>query len=161
VGISLGYKLNKNMKSIALPLTALALAIVLLAGVLLFKPFTQAIGATFPGTSASLQIATTTVLGPQGAGVVRNRVFVENLECKSRVITTPGTSGIMLSFDDISFPVAGTTTPSGVVGSTTIGASLGHYQAPSTTVAYDAGIYGCGVWNGWAWASTTITTSEF
>jgi hypothetical protein len=58
----------------------------------------------------------------------------------------------MISFDDI----AG----AGNVGSTTVGAAVGHLQSASTTVVYDASLYGCGVWNAWAWASTSLTLLE-
>lgn len=120
-------------------------------GVLLLKPFNDAVGAGW--TPVAQQFATSTVVGPQGATVVKNTIFAENAACKSRVITTPGTSAIMISFDDI--PAAGT------LGSTTVSASLGFLQAASTTKEYDSAIYGCGKWQGWAWASTTLTVSEF
>lgn len=97
------------------------------------------------------RIATTTTVGPQGATVVKTQLFAANASCKSRVISTVGTA-IMISFDDI----AG----AGNVGSTTVSGTIGHVQGASTTVAYDAGLFGCGVWNAWATASTTITTLE-
>lgn len=141
------------MKTLALPLTLLALGLMVLASVLLFKPFNQAIGGAFTGTSAFLQYSTTTVVGPQGAAVEKNTIFAENQNCKSRVITTPGTSAIMIAFDGIA--------AAGNVSSTTVGASVGHLQAASTTVAYDGEIYGCSAWHAWAWSSTTLTVSEF
>lgn len=100
---------------------------------------------------ATPRIATTTTVGPQGAGVVKTQIFAANTSCKSRVISTVGTA-IMISFDDI--PQAG------VVGSTTVSGTVGSVQGASTTVAYDAELFGCGVWNAWAVASTTITTVE-
>jgi hypothetical protein len=137
-------------KTLTLSLTLLALGLVVLVGVL----FNQAENVSGAGwTPVAQQFATSTVVGPRGTGVVREVIFPENAACKSRVITTPGTSAIMISFDDI--PAAG------ILGSTTVSASLGFLQAASTTKEYDSAIYGCGVWNGWAWASTTLTVSEF
>lgn len=141
------------MKTYTIPLTLIALAVFALTAVLMLKPFNQAFGSAFTGQSSYLQSATTTVVGPQGASVVKTQVFAENTACKSRVITTSGLSAIMISFDDI--PAAGN------VGSTTVSGTVGHWQAASTTVAYDSGIYGCGVWNVYGYASSTITVSEF
>ena len=121
-------------------------------GLFLYTPILNVQGAAFTGTSSNVRLATTTVAGPQGTGVVRTQIFAGNTQCKSRIISTDGTSAIRLSFKDI--PGAGN------VGSTTIGASIGTIQLASTTVAYDSGIYGCGVWNAWAYASTTLTLTE-
>lgn len=66
--------------------------------------------------------------------------------CSSRIISTRGESGIMLSFSTVS--------------STTLSGSVGFYQAASTTVAYDSGIYGCGYWTAYAYGTTTITVAE-
>lgn len=129
--------------------------LVLLLGLLLFgiqNTTNVPLSGAGDGLVANPRIATTTVLGPQGASVVKNQLFAANALCTSRVITTPGTSAIVISFDDI--PSAGN------IGSTTVGAGVGHLQAASTSVAYDAEIYGCGVWNGWAWASTTVSLTE-
>ena len=141
------------MKTLALPITLLALGILVLAGVLLLKPMNTAFGGAFTGTSAYLQTSTTTVVGPQGAAAVKTQIFAENTACKARVVTTSGLSAVMISFDDI--PAAGN------VGSTTVSGTVGHWQAASTTVAYDSGIYGCGTWNAYGYASSTITVSEF
>jgi len=138
---------------IALPLTALALAIVLLAGVLLFKPINQALGEAFTGTSAYLQIATTTVVGPQDAAF--DTVFTQNDSCKSRVISTTGASAIMLNFGD-----PGTDRLNNV-SSTTVSGSVGHWQGASTTVVYDSGLFGCGRVSAYSYATQTITVSEF
>lgn len=111
-------------------------------------------GGSFTGTATTLNYATTTTVGPQGATVVKTQIFARNPECDSRVISTPGTSAIMISFNDIP-------KTAGNIGSTTVSASAGHLQAASTTVNYDSAVYGCGTWNAWAWASTSITISEF
>lgn len=112
----------------------------------------EAQGEAFTGTAANPRMSTTTVVGPQGASVVKTQIFEANTACKSRIITTDGTSAIRISFKDIP--------TSGVVGSTTVGATVGHLQLASTTVEYDSGIYGCGTWNAWAWASTSLTLTE-
>lgn len=109
-------------------------------------------GAAFTGTASNVRMSTTTVVGPQGSAVVKTQVFAANAACKSRVITTDGTSAIRISFKDIP--------GSGNIGSTTVGATVGHLQLASTTVAYDSEIYGCGTWNIWAWASTTLSVTE-
>ncbi len=102
-------------------------------------------------SAVTVRIATSTAVGPQGPSVVKTQLFAMNTSCKSRVISTVGTA-IMLSFDDI----AG----AGNIGSTTLSGSVGFVQGASTTVVYDAEEYGCGVWNGWAAASTTIALME-
>ena len=139
------------MKTYTIPLALIGLAVFLLAGVLLFKPMYQVDGAGW--MPVAQQLATSTVVGPQGTAVVKNQIFAENGACKSRVITTDGTSAIRISFDDIA--------SAGNLGSTTVRATLGFLQLASTTKEYDSAIYGCGVWNGWAWASTTLTVAEF
>lgn len=141
------------MKTYTIPLTLIAIAAFLLAGILLLKPMNTALGGAFTGTSAYLQTSTTTVVGPQGAAAVKTQIFAENTACKARVVTTSGLSAVMISFDDI--PAAGN------VGSTTVSGTVGHWQAASTTVAYDAELYGCGTWNAYGYASSTITVSEF
>lgn len=121
-------------------------------GVFLYTPTETALGGAFTGTAARVSYATTTVVGPQGAGVVRTQIFAMNTSCKSRVISTDGTSAIRISFNNI--PTTGN------VGSTTLGASVGTIQLASTTVAYDSEIYGCATWNAWGYASTTLTLTE-
>lgn len=137
------------MKPLALPLTLLALSLIVFASVLIFKPVQTALGGAFTGTAAYLQMATTTTVGPSAGKITIFSAKTDN-SCKSRVITTPGTSAIMLSFGDTTG-----------FGSTTISGTAGHLQAASTTVAYDGEIYGCGRWTAFAWSSTTITVSEF
>lgn len=97
------------------------------------------------------RIATSTTVGPTGGTDVRVQLFASNPQCKSRIISTVGTA-ISISFDDI--PGAGN------VGSSTISSTIGHIQGASTTVAYDAELYGCAAWHGYALASTTVTVAE-
>ena len=141
------------MKSHTTPLILIAGSILFLAAVLLMKPIDTAFGGAFTGSAAFLQYSTTTTAGPQGAAVQKNTLFAENQSCKSRTVTAPGTSAIMIAFDGI--PAAGN------VSSTSVSATVGHLQAASTTVTYDAEQYGCSQWHVWAWATTTLTVSEF
>lgn len=141
--------MTTHIKSYVLAL----IGIVLFAfGAFLYTPAEKALGEAFTGTASNVRIATTTTVGPQGSAVVKTQIFAGNSQCKSRIVTTDGTSAIRISFKDI--PGAGN------VGSTTVGATVGHLQLASTTVVYDSGIYGCGTWNAWAWASTSLTLTE-
>ena len=65
--------------------------------------------------------------------------------CAARIITTQA-SPIMLTFSDY----AGQTPT----------ALLGHLQAASTTVAYDSGLYGCGLVKAYSFTTATTTVSE-
>jgi len=104
---------------------------------------------TFKGASglaAFQQTATSTDIGP-----VITQVFAKLPSCATRVISTKATA-IMLTFDDRN--------PTNI-SSSTLTNMVGFWQAASTTIAYDAELYGCGRWFGWSSASTTITTAEF
>lgn len=137
------------MKTYTLPLALIAIGVIALVAVLLFKPLNQAQGSAFTGGRTFLQIATTTAVGPQDG---EDTIFSSNETCNARVVTTQGTSAVMLSFGDKT---------NGDFSSTTLAGTIGHLQAASTTVSYDAGIYGCGRWTAYAWASSTLTVSEF
>lgn len=102
-------------------------------------------GSAFTGQSAYLQTATTTTLNTATKGTIA----ASNDYCKSRVITTNGI-GVYLSFGDTTG-----------FGSTTLANAVGHWQPASTTVAYDGGLYGCGLLTGYANATTTLTVSQF
>lgn len=65
--------------------------------------------------------------------------------CAARVISTTG-SAVMLTFSDY-------------IGQTPT-ASFGYVQPASTTVAYDAGIYGCGLVKVYSFATQVVTVSE-
>lgn len=65
--------------------------------------------------------------------------------CAARVVTT-ASSSVMLTFSDHFGQ-----TPSAI---------LGHWQAASTTVAYDAGIYGCDRFSVYSFAPQLITITE-
>lgn len=78
-------------------------------------------------------------------------LFSRNDGCTARIITTYA-SPIMITFAT-STDLSSTVKPTG---------TFGHLQAASTTVSYDSGMYGCGVWQAYGFgASTTISKSEF
>lgn len=67
--------------------------------------------------------------------------------CASRVVSTTG-KPIMLTFSDYA-----NHTPTGVFGT---------LQGASSTVSYDAGLYGCGLWKVYGFdASSDITVTEY
>lgn len=139
------------MKSNTISIALVALALLLLAGVIAMKPLYQTHGAAFTGQAAYLQIATTTVVGPQD---ITDTIFSARTDgsCKARIVSTTGGSAIMLVFGDPA---------NGDLSSSTVSGTVGHWQAASTTVAYDSGLYGCGRWSAYSYATQTITVSEF
>lgn len=121
------------------------IAVVLVIG---WSTATAPLGSAPSGVGAAQRIATTTAVGPQEV----KTVFASKAQCSSRVISTlDGTnSAIMVVFGT---PTNGdVATPTGVIG---------HYQAGSTTQMYDSGLYGCGAWKIYGYASSTITIAEF
>ena len=129
-------------KSISL---SLILGLVLVAVAYLYSPVLHTSAAGW--LPAHIQTATTTTVGPD----IIVTVFADQTQptCKSRVISTTD-SAIMVSFDDVTG-----------FGSTTISGTAGHWQAGSTTVAYDSALYGCGLVSAFGYSSTTITVSSF
>lgn len=119
-------------------------ALTLLAALFLYSQSTFA--SAPPGLPASQAVATTTQVGPQA----KVTLFSANGSCTARVVSTRGTD-IFLVFADPT---------NGNLSSTTLAFGAGFYQAASTTVAYDGGLYGCGRMIGYALASTTITISQ-
>ena len=110
--------------------------------------------------------ATTTVVGPVGTGLNATAItiFGANRSCSSRIISTRGTNdvaagtgAILILFHDFTDLDGGQFNS---LASSSFDGLLGHVQAASTTVAYDASLYGCGRWTANASASTTITTTE-
>lgn len=124
-----------------LSLTALALGLMYL-----LSPVQYADSAGW--IPAHIQTATTTTVGTDT--VVTLFADQTSATCKSRVITT-NNNGILLSFGDLTG-----------FGSTTLAVGAGHYQAASTTVAYDSALYGCGLVSALGLtASGTVTISSF
>ena len=127
--------MNKTINKI------LALGIIALAIVFSFSFTTTKLSASAPSglpgtvaTSSQAAVSTTAI-----------SLFATSTACSSRIITTYA-SPVMLTFSDY----AGQT-PTGV---------FGHLQPASTTVAYDSGIYGCGLVKGYSFTSQTITVTE-
>lgn len=136
------------MKTLNITLSILALGIIGLTLVLVMKPLDTATGAGWFGYSSYLQHASTTAVGPQTVKTLATAKT--DGSCKSRVVTT-NNNGINLSFGDAT-----------LFSSTTLTATKGHYQAASTTVVYDSGLYGCGRMTALGLiASGTVTVSEF
>ena len=124
----------------------LLLGIPLAAFVLLFVlggfQTNKVMGSAPSGLSATMATSSTLTVGPQQ----KMTLFASADYCNSRIITTVA-SPIMISFNALS--------------STTISGTVGHLQAASTTVAYDSGIYGCGLLTAFGFSSSTITVSAF
>lgn len=89
--------------------------------------------------------ATVATTSQQALTTTASLVFATST-CAARVVSTTGTSGIMLGFSDKQGFV-----PTG---------NVGHWQPASTTVAYDSGQYGCGAVRIYSFVAQTITVSE-
>lgn len=127
--------------------SVLAIIVSALSLIIVFSSKEQQLKGAPTGLYSTLAVATTTAVGPQQV----KTIFSSNTQCTSRVVGTAG-QAVMLTFGD---PV------NGDVSSTTLTSMVGHWQGASTTVSYDAEIYGCGRWSAFGVAaSTTITTSE-
>lgn len=100
----------------------------------------------FAATSATSSIVTTAAFTPA-------YLFATSTSCVSRVITT-GAQGIRLKFAD-----AATSSPD--LDMKALDANSGHWQAASTTAAYDASLYGCGAFTASTTAADRITVTEF
>lgn len=74
-------------------------------------------------------------------GTTATQLAATTTNCSSRVVST-GVSPIMLTFT-----AANGTTTSG---------SVGAWQAGSTTVAYDSGLYGCGQLAGYSYTTSNV-----
>ena len=118
--------------------SAIGAVAVFIAFTLFANPFTA--GAT-DATVVPARMATTS---PAAVTSTASLVFATST-CSSRVITTAA-SDINITFTDVQG-----LTPT---------ALLGHVQRASTTVAYDAGLYGCGAVKIYSYASQTLTVSE-
>lgn len=134
------------MKTAVITSTLGAFLLALIVGLALLPNISK--GDGFIGWPVHLQTATSTTVGPDT--VVTLFADDDPADCKTRVISTKDT-GIRLSFDDTTG-----------FGSTTLSNTIGHFQGASTTVAYEAGVYGCGLVAALGLsASSTITITEF
>ena len=91
------------------------------------------------GIAANVATTSNPLIGTTGATLFATST------CSSRVITTYA-SPIMLTFSDY----AGQTPT----------ATFGHLQSASTTVVYDASVYGCGRFQAYSFVSGSTTVSE-
>jgi disulfide bond formation protein DsbB len=132
--------MNMNTNS---PTVAIAATVILFIGIFLgiygsyVQPAFGSDATQIPATHASTTRITVTTTA--------STAFATST-CAARTITTSA-SPVMLTFSDITGQ-----TPTG---------SLGHLQAASTTVTYDAGLYGCGRLKVYSDATQLITVSEF
>mgnify|MGYP001587507904 CR=1 FL=1 len=99
-------------------------------------------GSAPAGLPASIASTSVRSIGNDGSGT-GTLIFTSNTSCASRVIST--------QFEAIKFSLGEISDGSGVAGgygisSTTVTAQIGALQLASTTVNYDAGVYGCGEW---------------
>lgn len=109
---------------------------------------TEVISIGGAGLTSTLQVATTTTVGPD----LNTQLFaISDNGCRARVISTVA-EPIMIIFADPT---------NGNLSSTTLTGIAGHTQLASTTVTYSNDNVGCGRVFGYAAASTTITISEF
>lgn len=129
---------------LTLPIYILAAAIFALALGLFFTQSDVAKGIGYIGWPVHMQSAD----GELAVGTTAVTVFTDATDCKARVITT-NNGAIWLSFDE------------DYLASSTLANGIGHYQAASTTVAYESGIYGCGWTTAYSAAAGTITISSY
>lgn len=118
-----------------------------LASLLLAASVISPVSASADGVPASQRVATTIEVGPQQT----KTLFAASVSCGSRVIRTQGQEIYLLFADPVN----------GDLASTTLSSTAGFLQASSTTIAYDASVFGCGRMTAEALASTTITVAEF
>jgi len=149
-----------------LKLISLSLAAVLIVGMvfaILSLQSSSVQGAAPMGLRAEFISATTTEIGPQATSTIfvsKNRDSGQRRNCTSRIISTTDGSGIPILFT-LGEPTNNDFSSSTQSGNQGLSLVRGHFQAGSTTIAYDSGIYGCGEWNAIAPASTTVTLTEF
>lgn len=112
-----------------------------LAGILVFAYSDRTAHATDATTNPANVATSSNPTVTTTAGTV----FATSTACTSRVISTSA-QPIMITFSDNQGKI-----PTG---------SFGHLQAASTTVAYDAGLYGCGRLQVYSFATQLITVTE-
>lgn len=152
MGAVLGLGSLLTIKSIMNKLHLAIGALIVVMAILLVPRFMDnGLGGAQPGTAANLKVATTTAPGPQAS--VRVTLFAPNSACKSRVVSTTGNSAIMINL--------GEPATVGNLSSTSVSGTQGFWQAASTTVAYDAELYGCGRWTAFAYATTVVAVAEY
>lgn len=121
-------------KILAIGLIGLAIALVIVSNKTLLVQGAAPSGLPSTVATSSFYAITST----------QSRLFATSTACASRIISTAGGGGILLTFADDDIPTS----------------SYGHWQGASTTVAYDSGLYGCGAVRGYSSVSQTITLTE-
>ncbi len=112
----------------------------------------EASASAYPGLHATVATSSNLTVGPSE---------VYNSKIGSYMGTSTSAEGLSVCADRI---VSTTNQPIMLqvssAASTSLNGSNGIWQGASTTVAYDGGLYGCGYWSFYSYASTTITVVE-
>lgn len=117
----------------------ISLALLTIAAVLAFAVPSSALGSAPSGLQATVATSSNPTVTSSAS------VVFATSTCAARIIST-GASAVMLTFSDNQGK-----TPT---------ATYGHLQSASTTVAYDSGLYGCGLVKAYSFASQAITVTE-
>lgn len=126
---------TKSKSLLYVIVVALVLAIAYLMGTQVKQVYAGAPSGLPASVATTTNVTVTTTAGP---------IFATST-CAARVVTTSA-QPIMMTFSDYSGQ-----TPTG---------SFGHLQAASTTVVYDSGQYGCGLYKIYSFGTQLITVSE-
>lgn len=140
------------MSKTLITISALALAMCATFFALSYLQETGSAKAAIVGLPAAVSTTSTMVIGPStsynaalGSFMGTSSSQEKTNLCASRVISTNNTP-IMVALSSSA--------------STTLSGSVGNWQGASTTVGYDSGLYGCGYWTFYAYATTTITVTQ-
>ena len=137
-------------------LSALILALTAFVFTLTYEPPEQVLGGQV-GIPTRVATTSTVQVGLQDDALLFEPTGGIAYSCDSRIVTTKA-QAIVINF-------AGTSTST---ATSSLSSIQGHIQLASTTVVYDAGIYGCGYWGALAVtasssviaATTTVTVTE-
>lgn len=124
---------TNTIKDFVLYLSAAAIIVGYISLLLIQTHDVKASAGALPATIASSTLAVV----PSNTAIV----LFSTSTCSSRIISTPATTTLMLTFSDAQ-------TPTGV---------FGIYQAASTTKEYDSATYGCGQVRGLSNAASVVT----
>lgn len=119
----------KSQKQVIIAFIAIAASVLAIFLSMVFS-LPRSAGATAPaGLNAQVATSSTLAVGPSNNVYAMGTTTNESrYQCAARVISTQG-QPIMISFASLS--------------STTLSTTNGFWQAASTTVAYDGGLFGC------------------
>lgn len=115
---------------------------IVLAGVAFYtgKTSERVLSGVTPGLDVTVATSSQQTLGTTA------KILFSTSTCATRIVSTTGASGVMLTFTDKQGYV-----PSG---------EIGHFQAASTTVSYDGSVYGCGTMRGYSFVEQKLWLSE-